>query len=263
MRYLPVRHNYEDDVNPLTCTYELSFELLHNSLLQHTKPFLVLLMPFSLARPLFGFSSITARSSLSTVQFLRHRSFSGPAICRQRLLPAHAHVPQTWILNRLGVAHKGQFVLPSLLTAAGIALGIATCTAPIIHCDSSTHGPVPTSPPQAPPPESIVNLYELTFGTVAGMCAGVFIKKGAKMVAFFLGGVFVLLQYLGSMSLVRVDWGHMASRFENLLYTKDALGNKRPPTISSLWRWVVDFLTADFQPRASFIAGLALGLRIG
>jgi FUN14 domain-containing protein 1 len=40
----------------------------------------------------------------------------------------------------------------------------------------------------------MVNLYELTFGTVTGICAGVFIKKGAKMVAFFLGGVFVLLQ---------------------------------------------------------------------
>jgi len=70
-------------------------------------------------------------------------------------------------------------------------------------------------------------------------------------------------QYLSSMSLVRVDWGRMGSRFENLFYSKDALGNKRPPTISSLWRWVVDFLTADFQPRASFIAGFALGLRVG
>lgn len=231
---------------------------------QCTKPFLVLLMSFSLVRPLLGFSPITARSSSSTIQFLRHRSLSGSVICRQRLLPARVHVSQTWVLSRLGVARKGQLPLPNLLTATGIAgivLGIATCTAPIIHCDSK--GPAPAPPPQAPPPESTVNLYELTFGTVAGVCAGVFIKKGAKMVAFFLGGVFVLLQYLGSMSLVRVDWGRMAARFENLLYTKDALGNKRPPTISSLWRWMVDFLIADFQPRASFIAGLALGLRIG
>ncbi|KAG1877882.1 FUN14 family-domain-containing protein [Suillus subalutaceus] len=223
---------------------------------------------FSFVRPLLGFSPITARSSLSTIQFLRHRSLSGFVICRQHLLPARAHVPQTWVVNRLGVPRKGQLLLPSFLTATGIAgivLGIATCTAPIVHCDSkgTGTGSTPAPPPQAPLPESTVNLYELTFGTVAGVCAGVFVKKGAKMVAFFLGGVFVLLQYLGSMSLVRVDWGRMAARFENLLYTKDALGNKRPPTISSLWRWVVDFLTADFQPRASFIAGLALGLRIG
>jgi hypothetical protein len=61
--------------------------------------------------------------------------------------------------------------------------------------------PTPVAPPLQtpeseipPPPASSVNVYELTFGTVAGICAGVFIKKGAKAVAFFLGGVFVLLQ---------------------------------------------------------------------
>lgn len=43
-------------------------------------------------------------------------------------------------------------------------------------------------------PVSSVSLYELGFGTVAGVCAGVFIKKGAKALAFLLGGVFVLLQ---------------------------------------------------------------------
>lgn len=45
-----------------------------------------------------------------------------------------------------------------------------------------------------PPPKSIANYYELTFGTVCGICAGVFIKKGLKAAAFLLGGVFVLLQ---------------------------------------------------------------------
>ena len=45
-----------------------------------------------------------------------------------------------------------------------------------------------------PPPESIVNMYELTFGTVCGVCAGVFVKKGAKTLAFIFGGIFVLLQ---------------------------------------------------------------------
>ncbi|KAJ3726132.1 hypothetical protein C8R42DRAFT_660076 [Lentinula raphanica] len=80
---------------------------------------------------------------------------------------------------------------------------------------------------------------------------------------FFLGGVFVLLQYLGSFSLLRVDWARMGQRFESLFYTTDAAGTKRAPTIWSAWNWLVDFLTADFQPRASFLAGLALGLRIG
>ena len=45
-----------------------------------------------------------------------------------------------------------------------------------------------------PPPQSSVNIYELGFGTMCGICAGVFIKKGVKAVAFVLGGVFVILQ---------------------------------------------------------------------
>ncbi|KAF8843609.1 hypothetical protein BDN67DRAFT_964077 [Paxillus ammoniavirescens] len=155
--------------------------------------------------------------------------------------------------------------LPLLLTAtgiAGVALGISSFTTPAaLHCDNVS--PPQTSPSLPPPPQSSVNLYELTFGTVCGLCAGVFVKKGARMVAFFVGGVFVLLQYLSSMSLVKVDWPRMASRFENLFHTTDVHGNMKPPTIGSLWRWIVDFLTADFQPRASFIAGFALGLRVG
>lgn len=55
----------------------------------------------------------------------------------------------------------------------------------------------------------------------------------------------------------------MATRFENLFYTVDAQGAKRPPNVASLLRWFVNFLTADFQQRASFIAGFALGLRLG
>lgn len=37
-------------------------------------------------------------------------------------------------------------------------------------------------------------MFELSFGAVCGICAGVFVKKGVKLLAFFLGGVFVLLQ---------------------------------------------------------------------
>jgi hypothetical protein len=70
-------------------------------------------------------------------------------------------------------------------------------------------------------------------------------------------------QYLGSTSVIRVDWGRMSSKFENMFYTTDGKGSKKPPTIYSIWTWLVDFLTADFQPRASFIAGLVLGLRMG
>ena len=137
--------------------------------------------------------------------------------------------------------------------------------------------------PLPPPPESSVDKYGLTFGTVCGICAGVFVKRGAKILAFFLGGIFVLLQvsaepsrvllarlivstnvqYLGSVSIIKVDWSRAAARFENLIYTTETNGIRQPPSVYSLWRWLVDFMTADFQPRASFIAGFALGIRVG
>lgn len=134
-----------------------------------------------------------------------------------------------------------------------------------------------------PPPTSSVNVYELSFGTVCGVCAGVFIRKGAKALAFFLGGIFVLLQvsrftlyrghiallilsaqYLGTFSIAKVDWRVVGNKFENAFYKTDAVtGAKRPPSVVSAWNWLINFLTADFQPRASFLAGLALGLRMG
>ncbi|TDL27364.1 hypothetical protein BD410DRAFT_782457 [Rickenella mellea] len=154
-----------------------------------------------------------------------------------------------------------------LAAIVGIGLGISNISRPVIQCEASP-SPSPAEPPNVPdplppPPQSAVNIYELSFGTVAGICAGVFVKKGAKALAFFLGGVFVLLQYFVSMSFVRVDWGRIGTKFENLFYTTDASGNRLAPTISSLWTWLLNFLLADFQPRASFIAGLLLGLRVG
>ncbi|KAJ3883692.1 FUN14 family-domain-containing protein [Lentinula edodes] len=162
---------------------------------------------------------------------------------------------------------------PSVFKAiglSGLGLGFSLYIKPFVECESSavsaSRSPEPSTlsgSPHPPPPESSVSLYELSFGTVAGICAGVFIKKGAKAVAFFLGGVFVLLQYLGSFSILRVDWARMGHRFERVFYTTDTTGTKRAPTIWTAWNWLVDFLTADFPPRASFLAGLALGLRIG
>ncbi|OSX65045.1 hypothetical protein POSPLADRAFT_1038908 [Postia placenta MAD-698-R-SB12] len=159
---------------------------------------------------------------------------------------------------------------------AGVGIGVSLFAAPTVFCEPAVARASPTTLSQPsgaapfqsaeaapPPPSSNVHYLELTFGTVTGICAGVFVKKGAKAVAFVLGGVFVLLQYLGSLSLVRVDWSRASTRFENLFYTKDAAGRTKAPNVGSFFRWVIDFLTSDFQQRASFVAGFALGLRIG
>lgn len=48
------------------------------------------------------------------------------------------------------------------------------------------------------PANSIVDAKQLGFGTIAGICTGIFVKKGLKLIAFALGGVYILLQYMSS-----------------------------------------------------------------
>ncbi|KAB5596471.1 hypothetical protein CTheo_108 [Ceratobasidium theobromae] len=121
-----------------------------------------------------------------------------------------------------------------------------------------------SDPDPLPPPKSSLNKYELTFGSLTGICAGIFIKKGAKTVAFSLGGIFVLLQYFNSTDLTKTNWSVASARFERLFYSPEKAGEPRhPPTIAALWNSLIDFLTADFPPRASFLSGLVLGLRVG
>jgi hypothetical protein len=61
----------------------------------------------------------------------------------------------------------------------------------------------PDLAPLPPPPESAVNMYELTFGTVCGICTGIFVKKGAKALALVFGGIFVLLQVSAALHISR------------------------------------------------------------
>ncbi|KAH9007221.1 hypothetical protein EDB86DRAFT_3035166 [Lactarius hatsudake] len=150
--------------------------------------------------------------------------------------------------------------------AVGTGLGLLSYpNLPRLNCESDSEfsqstlrGVGGSSDPVgiSPPPESSVDKYGPTFGTVCGICAGVFVKSVVKLPALLLGGMFVLLQ-----SLVKVDWSRAAARFENLIYTTKANGVRRPPSVYSLWRWLVDFLIADFQP--GFITGFDLGVRIG
>ena len=93
---------------------------------------------------------------------------------------------------------------------------------------------------------------------------GVCLAPGQSLHVHTLPSISLLcIQYLGSLNLLRVDWPRVASRFESLFYTTDAAGRKKAPNVASLFRLITDFLTADFQQRASFIAGFLLGIRIG
>ena len=96
-----------------------------------------------------------------------------------------------------------------LYTALGLGLTFAYHTlspSRSLQCASasaSSTTPRPEIGGGNPPPESILSVYQLSFGAVCGVCTGVFLKKGLRAIAFLLGGVFVLLQ----VSLTPVHWG--------------------------------------------------------
>lgn len=120
------------------------------------------------------------------------------------------------------------------------------------------------------PPSSMLDVYQLGFGTVCGICTGVFLKKGLRAIAFLLGGVFVLLQvcdplllltkerectltkqYMSSKSFVNVDWKKLASSYDSTFGTKTSEGVISHPTAKGAGNWIIDFVTANFQ-RESF-----------
>jgi FUN14 domain-containing protein 1 len=192
------------------------------------------------------------------------------------------------------------FRRPSFIAAAvGLtALGL-TSFRPSVQCDAGpsspnvygNSGPASSGPPSSdtPLPKSELSICNLGFGSVLGICAGVFVKKGLKTVAFLVGGVFVLLQvkthlstewtstcslihldrqtqYFSSRNIVsRVNWDTISSRYESVV---DRLAG--PPSadktgflgtrLGRLWTRFTDFLIADFPPRATFLAGFALGM---
>lgn len=87
----------------------------------------------------------------------------------------------------------------SLYTTASIGLGLSFLTyhsnrSPVLCESAALPRPTASGPATGQAPESMLNVYQLTFGTVCGICTGVFLKKGLRAIAFLLGGVFVLMQ---------------------------------------------------------------------
>lgn len=161
----------------------------------------------------------------------------------------------------------------SLIAAAGLGAFSSS-----VQCESArpyaASSPVVVAPKDDPTattaePQSMVNVYQLSFGTICGVCAGIFIKKGLKLIAFFLGGLYIFLQYMGSQRLISVNWNAINSKYDKFIgsaagpETTSNVRGFRGSTASRIWNRTTDFLTADFQPRATFMVGLVLGLRLG
>lgn len=165
---------------------------------------------------------------------------------------------------------SGRFIASAGLLAGTSALlaGAYTWSMQPVACEARIQDPPLPEPKTKEEAKSIVNLYELSFGTVCGLCAGIFIKKGLKLVAILLGGTYVLLQYLASRSFIKVNWSSIESVYNSSLNglagpADAASGKAQNYPLVRIWRRTVNFLTADFQQRATFIAGLVLGLRLG
>ncbi|RSH82497.1 uncharacterized protein EHS24_007477 [Apiotrichum porosum] len=163
------------------------------------------------------------------------------------------------------------------LYSIGLGLAAITVFPRAAHCASAEPLPTPVTQgrpqpsvavvntvPDDPEVRSILSLGQLSFGAVCGICAGVFVKKGFKIVAFALGGVYVLLQYLSSKKFVQVDWKAVGTAYDGQFATVDqATGKVVYPTATGVWNGFIDFLTANFQQRATFLAGFVLGVRLG
>lgn len=179
-------------------------------------------------------------------------------------------------------SNSGSTTRMGLMLAGGsiiAAAGLSAFTSQRVQCESARPYATPSSSPVSvetkgdtttvsTEPQSIVNVYQLSFGTICGVCAGVFIKKGLKLIAFLLGGCYILLQYLNSQKLVQVNWSAINSRYDKLVGSAAGpeTGSVRGysgSTLQRIWNRTTNFLMADFQPRATFMAGLVLGLRLG
>ncbi|SGY61718.1 BQ5605_C007g04592 [Microbotryum silenes-dioicae] len=196
------------------------------------------------------------------------------------VLPKAPHTAHRAMMRQQGIctatrtetSHAASFLRSYRLALAAslplVAVGLGASRQQPIRCASDTRAYAQTTSAQTGalgaydeplPAESIINLRDLSFGTVSGICVGIFVKKGLKAC-----GVFVFLQYMSSRSLLQINWGAITNSYDSFIAKRagppaSAGGNR----ITGLWSWFVDFVSADVQSRATFIAGILLGFRLG
>ncbi|KAK4701649.1 hypothetical protein P7C70_g4584, partial [Phenoliferia sp. Uapishka_3] len=197
----------------------------------------------------------TSRWPSPLSNLLRH-SLTKPAQALLRRPLCTSPPPPTFTL-------KSPSILRSYRLAFAFALPVIALSSPLLspshkktlQCASDrSYAVAPTTPsstPAATSPkeaESIINWSELSFGTVSGICVGIFVKKGLK--------------YFSSRSFINVNWSNVNNAYDSVITKKSgvATGGNRVVGLSSAF---LDFVTANVQSRATFVAGLLLGFRIG
>jgi uncharacterized membrane protein (Fun14 family) len=94
----------------------------------------------------------------------------------------------------------------------------------------------------------------LGFGGAAGLAVGYTAKKLTKLLAILLGGTFILLQLAAYEGFITVNWGAVQGTAEHMWANPQGL-----TLADRLW----DILTANLPFGGAFVAGFAIGLKLG
>ena len=94
----------------------------------------------------------------------------------------------------------------------------------------------------------------LGFGGVAGVVVGYAAKKMTKLVALALGVTFILVQALSYAGLITVNWGAVQDTAHGVWADGQGV------TVADR-AWAI--LTANLPFGGAFVAGFALGFRLG
>lgn len=132
---------------------------------------------------------MNARWPTPFASLLRH-SLARPSAA-PRAFPSRALCTSTPTLNARSTSFLSSYrlALAASLPAVALGLGLSSSRQQPLQCaaDRSYAAPPPANiggdvaVPVPQEAESIVNVRDLSFGTVAGICVGVFVKKGLKV----------------------------------------------------------------------------------
>jgi uncharacterized membrane protein (Fun14 family) len=97
-------------------------------------------------------------------------------------------------------------------------------------------------------------LGQISFGGLAGFATGYALKKIGRMALVIFGLLFIVIQLLAYLGVVRVDWLRI-QQYADPLLSKNS--------IQSFFNGLIGILTNNVPFAGAFIPGFLLGLRFG
>jgi uncharacterized membrane protein (Fun14 family) len=97
-------------------------------------------------------------------------------------------------------------------------------------------------------------LGQISFGGLAGFATGYALKKIGRMALVIFGLLFIVIQLLAYLGVVRVDWLRIQQYADPLLSQN---------SIQSFFNGLTKILTNNVPFAGAFIPGFLLGLRFG